>query len=84
LPATRYKDRQVSVNGASAPRSLLVLVQAPLLGLGKLGRVEVLPKSTIKLSFDDSSMSVAMLEAGRVRLSSSSNVASSAKTVRRN
>jgi ferric-dicitrate binding protein FerR (iron transport regulator) len=48
--------------------------------LGKLGRVEVLPQTTMKLSFTDDSVSVSMLDAGRVRVSSSSNVNASTTT----
>lgn len=44
-----------------------------VVSLGKLGRVEILPDTTMKLSFDDSGYTVAMLSQGRVRLSTSSN-----------
>ncbi len=42
-----------------------------VVSLGKLGRVEVLPQSTVKLSFNDAGVTC-MLEAGRVRVSTSS------------
>ena len=45
-----------------------------VVSLGKLGRVEVFPTSELKLTFAAAEVEVAMLEAGRVRLSSSSNV----------
>ena len=51
-----------------------------VVSLGKLGRVEVLPDTTMKLQFADASVSVEMLDAGRVRLSSSSNVTASVTT----
>lgn len=40
----------------------------------------MLPDSTMKLSFGDSDVSVGMLDAGRVRVSSSSNVNATATT----
>jgi hypothetical protein len=45
-----------------------------VVSLGKLGRVEVLPESSMKLSFNDTSVSLGMLDQGRVRVSSSSGV----------
>ena len=51
-----------------------------VVSLGKLGRVEVLPSSTMKLTFADASVSVSMLDQGRVRISSSSNVNASTTT----
>ncbi len=51
-----------------------------VVSLGKLGRVEVLPDTTMKLQFADASVSVEMLDAGRVRISSSSNIGASVKT----
>lgn len=68
--ATVFSDSTVTTaKGSSA-----------VVSLGKLGRVEVLPNSTMKLSFADSSISVSMLESGRVRVSSSSGVAATATT----
>jgi hypothetical protein len=60
---------QVSVNGASAAMGAAVdsdssittaARSSAVVSLGKLGRAEVLPQSTMKLSFDDSSVSVAI------------------------
>jgi ribosomal 50S subunit-recycling heat shock protein len=51
-----------------------------VVSLGKLGRVEVFPSSTMKLTFADPTVSVAMLDQGRVRISSSSNVNASTTT----
>jgi len=74
---------QVSVNGTSAISGATVfsdstITTAPrssaVVSLGKLGRVEVLPSSTMRLIFGDANVSVGMLDAGRVRVSSSSNV----------
>ncbi len=51
-----------------------------VVSLGKLGRVEVLPDTTLQLDFSAASVSVSMLDAGRVRISSSSNVTASVRT----
>jgi ferric-dicitrate binding protein FerR (iron transport regulator) len=50
-----------------------------VVSLGKLGRVEALPESKANLSFDGGSIKVA-LEAGRVRVSSSSGTAARVST----
>jgi ferric-dicitrate binding protein FerR (iron transport regulator) len=50
-----------------------------VVSLGKLGRVEVLPQSTVKLTFDDSGVTC-MLGAGRVRVSTSSGFNGSVNT----
>ena len=80
---------QVSVNGTAAISGATVSSDSSIttaarssavVSLGKLGRVEVLPDSTMKLSFSDSSVSVSMLDAGRVRVSSSSNITAGATT----
>lgn len=82
-------DGRVSVNGTAAISGATVFSDSTIttaarssavVSLGKLGRVEVLPESTMKLSFSDANVSVSMLEAGRVRLSSSSNVTTTATT----
>lgn len=82
-------DGRVTVNGTSAISGATVfsdstittaLKSSAVVSLGKLGRVEVLPSSTMKLIFGDSNVSVGMLEAGRVRVSSSSNVNATATT----
>ncbi|MBV9210310.1 MAG: hypothetical protein JOZ52_06755 [Acidobacteria bacterium] len=70
---------QVTVNGQNAISGATVFSDSTIttaqgssavVSLGKLGRVEVLPESSIKLSFTDSGIS-AMLESGRVRVSNS-------------
>jgi hypothetical protein len=80
---------QVLVNGTSAISGATVFSDSTVttasrssavVSLGKLGRVEVLPSSTMKLTFADSSVSVSMLDAGRVRVSSSSGVNASTTT----
>jgi len=80
---------EVTVNGTSAISGATVFSDSTIttaarssavVSLGKLGRVEVLPESTMKLSFTDTSITVSMLSAGRVRVSSSSGVASTATT----
>ena len=82
-------EGQVSVNGAAAISGATVFSDSTIttaarssavVSLGKLGRVEVLPSSTMKLDFSDASISVSMLDAGRVRISSSSNVTATATT----
>ena len=50
-----------------------------VVSLGKLGRVELLPNSSIKLSFTDTSVN-AMLDAGRVRFATSTAVAATVTT----
>src|SRR5215210_5135224 len=71
---------EVSVNGTSAISGATIFSDSTVttakgssavVSLGKLGRVEVLPESSMKLSFSDTGVSV-MLDAGRVRLSTSS------------
>ena len=80
---------QVSFNGTAAISGATVFSDSTIttaarssavVSLGKLGRVEVLPASTMKLSFGDSNVSVSMLDAGRVRISSSSNITAGATT----
>lgn len=79
---------EVSVNGTSAisgatvfPDSTITTGQnsSAVVSLGKLGRVELLPNSSLKLSFTDKGLS-GMLQAGRVRVSSSTGVAASVTT----
>lgn len=80
---------QVSVNGAPAISGAIVSSDSTVttaarssavVSLGKLGRVEVLPQSTMKLIFGDENVSLGLLDQGRVRLSSSSNVTTKATT----
>jgi hypothetical protein len=82
-------EGQVSVNGTSAISGATVFSDSTIttasrssavVSLGKLGRVEVLPGTTMKLNFSDANVSVGMLDAGRVRVSSSSNVTATATT----
>lgn len=76
-------DGQVSVNGTSAISGATVFSDSTIttaarssavVSLGKLGRVEVLPDTTMKLTSADKRVEVSMLESGRVRVSSSSNI----------
>lgn len=82
-------EGEVTVNGTAAISGTIVnsdstvttaARSSAVVSLGKLGRVEVLPSSTMKLTFGDPNVSVAMLDAGRVRISSSSGVNASANT----
>ena len=82
-------DGTVTVNGTAAISGTTVFSDSTVttaarssavVSLGKLGRVEVLPDSTMRLSFGDSDVSVSMLDQGRVRISSSSNVNASVTT----
>jgi hypothetical protein len=92
VPATAdltSPDRRVTVNGTNAISGATVFSDSTVttakgssavVSLGKLGRVEVLPDTTMKLSFTDSSITVSMLDAGRVRVSSSPGVNATANT----
>jgi len=51
-----------------------------VVSLGKLGRVEVMPSSTMKLEYGNTGGASAMLSQGRVRVSSSSGVSATVKT----
>jgi hypothetical protein len=71
---------QVTVNGQNAISGATVFSDSTVttakgssavVSLGKLGRIDVLPESSIKLSFTESGLT-AMLDAGRVRVSNSS------------
>ncbi|HKO99593.1 MAG TPA: hypothetical protein VJU86_21625 [Pyrinomonadaceae bacterium] len=82
-------DHTVTVNGTSAISGATVFSDSTVttakgssavVSLGKLGRVEVMPDTTMKLSFTDSTIAAAMLDAGRVRVSSSSGVNASTTT----
>jgi len=73
---------EVSVNGTSAISGATVFSDSTIatakgssavVSLGKLGRVEVLPESSLKLSFTDTGVT-GMLDSGRVRVSSSSGI----------
>lgn len=82
-------EGEVTVNGAAAVSGAVfssdssvttAARSSAVVSLGKLGRVEVFPESTMKLTFGDPNVSVAMLDQGRVRISSSSGVNASANT----
>lgn len=79
---------EVTVNGTSAISGATVFSDSTIttskgssavVSLGKLGRVELLPESSLKLSFTDSGVT-GMLSQGRVRVSSSSGVNASIGT----
>src|SRR5215218_10332307 len=79
---------EVSVNGTSAISGATVFSDSTVttakgssavVSLGKLGRVEVLPESSLKLSFNDMGVS-ATLDSGRVRFSTPSGVNASVTT----
>ena len=79
---------EVSVNGTSAISGATVFSDSTVttaqnssavISLGKLGRVELLPNSSLKLSFNETGVS-GMLSQGRVRVSSSSGVAATVTT----
>ena len=79
---------EVTVNGTSAISGATVFSDSTVttakgssavVSLGKLGRVEVLPESSLKLSFTETGVT-AMLSQGRVRLSTSSGVTASVTT----
>ena len=79
---------EVTVNGQSAISGATVFADSTIttaqnssavVSLGKLGRVELLPNSSVKLTFTDNSVS-AMLDAGRVRLATSTGVAATVTT----
>jgi len=73
---------QVTVNGQAAISGATVFSDSVIttaanssavVSLGKLGRVELLPNTTVKLSFTDSNIS-ASLDAGRLQVATSSGV----------
>jgi hypothetical protein len=79
---------EVSVNGTSAISGATVFSDSTVttaqnssavVSLGKLGRVEVLPNSSLKLSFNETGVT-GMLSQGRVRVSSSSGVSATVTT----
>src|SRR5215210_4869338 len=79
---------EVSVNGTSAISGATVFSDSTVttakgssavVSLGKLGRVEVLPESSLKLSFTETGIT-GMLDSGRVRVSSSSGIAAAITT----
>ena len=79
---------EVSVNGTSAISGATVFSDSTLttaqgssavVSLGKLGRVEILPNSSLKLSFTDAGIT-GQLDAGRVRLSTSTGISANVMT----
>ena len=79
---------QVSVNGASAISGATVFSDSTIttaqgssavVSLGKLGRVELLPNSSVKLSFSETGVT-GTLDSGRVRFSTPSGIVSSVAT----
>jgi hypothetical protein len=79
---------EVSVNGTSAISGATVFSDSTIttaqnssavVSLGKLGRVELLPNSSLKLSFNDTGVT-GMLSQGRVRVSSSAGVSAGITT----
>jgi hypothetical protein len=78
----------VTVNGQKAASGTTVFSDSMIItatdanamvNLGKLGRVEVLPGSTFKLSFSETSLN-GQLEAGQVRVSTNAGVAANIAT----
>jgi hypothetical protein len=78
----------VTVNGQKAASGTTVFTDSmivtatdanAMVNLGKAGRVEILPGSTLKLSFSDNSLS-GELESGQVRVSTPAGVAASIAT----
>jgi hypothetical protein len=79
---------QVTVNGQSAISGATIFSDSTIetakgssavVSLGKLGRVELLPGSIMKISFNETGMT-GMLSAGRVRVSSSSGISATVET----
>src|SRR5215210_3840213 len=79
---------EVSVNGTSAISGATVFSDSTIetaqnssavVSLGKLGRVELLPGSTMKLSFTDAGL-MGTLDSGRVRVSTPAGVSASVMT----
>jgi hypothetical protein len=79
---------QVTVNGANAVSGATVFTDSTIttgagssavVSLGKLGRVEVQESSSLTLKFNDGGI-IAMLDQGRVRLSTNAGVASTVTT----
>ena len=79
---------QVTVNGQSAISGATVFSDSTIetakgssavVSLGKLGRVELLPGTIMKISFNETGMT-GMLSAGRVRVSSSQGISATVET----
>jgi hypothetical protein len=79
---------QVTINGQSAISGATVFTDSTIqtaanssatLSLGKLGRIELLPSTIMKVSFNDTSVT-AMLEAGRTRVSVPQGISTTVNT----
>jgi hypothetical protein len=79
---------EVSVNGAKAISGATVFTDSTIttgqnssavVSLGKLGRVELMPNSSLKVSFTENSVT-GTLDAGKVRFSTAAKVAASVMT----
>ncbi len=79
---------EVTVNGTNAISGATVFTDSTVttakgssavVSLGKLGRVEVMPESSLKLAFNEGSVT-GTLDAGKVRFSTSTGVAASVMT----
>lgn len=79
---------EVSVNGAKAISGATVFTDSNIttaqnssavVSLGKLGRVELMPNSSLRLSFTDKGVT-GTLDAGKVRFSTSTGIAASVMT----
>ena len=79
---------QVTVNGANAISGATVFTDSTVttakgssavVSLGKLGRVEVMPESSLKLAFNEGTIT-GTLDAGKVRFSTSTGIAASVMT----
>jgi ferric-dicitrate binding protein FerR (iron transport regulator) len=84
----KQADGSVMVNGqpavansniASDSTVTTAARSSAVVSLGKLGRVEVTPNTSLKLSYSDTG-TTAMLDQGRIRVSSSSGVSATVKT----
>ena len=74
---TRARSRRTEKQCATFEAALAN--SSAVVSLGKLGRVEVMPNSSLKLSFTDNGVS-GTLDSGKVRFSTSSGVTSSVMT----
>jgi ferric-dicitrate binding protein FerR (iron transport regulator) len=79
---------EVSVNGAKAISGATVFTDSTIttgqnssavVSLGKLGRVELMPNSSLKVSFTENSVT-GTLDAGKVRFSTAAKIAASVMT----
>lgn len=75
-------DAPLAKGGEIASGSAITTRQnsSAVVSLGKLGRVEVLPETSLKLGYTASTFTVEMLDSGRVRISSSPSAGATATT----